>query len=573
MKRLHIPVLLVALATLGSGMINLYSVIGPGLPHRVQFLRALFPLEFIHLARFVTLLIGFALVISAINIYKRKCRAYLFVLYVSFLSVVFHLTKGLDYEEAIVSLVLLSLLYAARSRFTVKSGVPDMEAGLVRIAAALLLALAYGVAGFWLLDRREFGINFHLGDAVRETFKYLSFAGDPELVPRTRYAKWFLDSLYVMTGTAIVYILYALFRPVLYRFRTRPQVRFLARTIVEKHGRSSLDFFKFWPDKSFFFSPSRRGFVAYRVGNHFALALADPVGPEEEIESLVSGYAEFCRENDWGAGFHQTLPDFLPVYEKLGFRKIKVGDDAIVDLARFSLDGKERKTFRHILNKLEDGGVRYQWHEPPLSDEVTAQAEQVSDAWLGIAGRKERQFTLGAFAPGYIRSSPLAAAVDAAGRMLAFANQIPSYRAGEATIDLMRHRPDAPAGVMDYLFVKLFLQMREKGFARFSLGMAPMSGFQKNENASVEEKAIHSFFQRLNFLFSYRGLKRYKAKFADVWEPRYSVYRTPLDLARMALALSAVSGMKRAKPGELESPAEEEAEEEDIPEDAATERP
>jgi phosphatidylglycerol lysyltransferase len=134
----------------------------------------------------------------------------------------------------------------------------------------------------------------------------------------------------------------------------------------------------------------------------------------------------------------------------------------------------------------------------------------------------------------------------------------------------MRHRPDAPAGVMDYLFVKLFLQMKEKGFERFNLGLAPMSGFRENENASVEEKAIHSFFQRLNFLFSYRGLKRYKAKFADVWEPRYSIYRTPLDLARMALALSAVSEMKRAKPGEPEAAGEEEAEKEDFAEDAAT---
>jgi phosphatidylglycerol lysyltransferase len=571
MKRLHIPVLLVALATLGSGIINLYSVIGPALPHRMKTLEAFFPLEFIHVARFVTLLIGFALVISAINIYKRKRRAYLFVLYISFLSIVFHLTKGLDYEEAMVSLVLLALLYTARSRFTVRSSVPDMEAGLVRIAAALLLALAYGVSGFWLLDRREFGIDFRLGDAIRETFAYLSFAGDPELVSRTRYARWFLDSLFLVTGTAIVYGLYALFRPALYRFRTRPRERLLAKAIVEKHGRSSLDFFKFWPDKSYYFSPSRRGFVAFRVGNHFALALADPVGPEKEIEGIISGYAEFCRENDWGAGFHQTLPDFLPVYEKLGFRKIKVGDDAIVNLERFSLDGKERKAFRHVVNKLEEEGIAYRWYEPPLSDEVLDQAEEVSDAWLRIAGRKERRFTLGSFDPGYIRSAPLAAAFDAAGKMLAFANQIPSYRAGETTIDLMRHRPDAPAGVMDYLFVKLFLQMKEKGFARFSLGLAPMSGFRENENASVEEKAIHSFFQHLNFLFSYRGLKRYKAKFADVWEPRYSIYRTPLDLARMALALSAVSDMKHAKSGDIESPAEEE--EETLPEDTAPEQP
>jgi phosphatidylglycerol lysyltransferase len=568
MKRIHIPVVLVALATLGSGIVNIYSVIGPAVPHRLHALRALFPLEFIHVARFITLLTGFALVVSAINIYKRKRRAYLFVLYISFLSIVFHLTKGLDYEEAIVSLVLLSLLYATRAMFTVKSSVPDMEAGLVRIAAAMLIALAYGAVGFWLLDRREFGVNFHLGDAVRETFKYLSFAGDPGLVPRTRYARWFLDSLYVMTGAAIVYSLYALFRPVLYRFRTRPHERALAREIVERHGRSSLDFFKSWPDKSFYFSSSRRGFVAYRVGNDFALALADPVGPEEEIEGIIAGYAEFCRENDWGVGFHQTLPDFLPVYERLGFRKIKVGDDAIVDLARFSLDGKERKTLRHVVNKLEGDGIAFRWHEPPLSDEIVARAHRVSNAWLGIAGRRERQFTLGAFDHEYIRSSPLAAAFDAAGEMLAFTNQIPSYAAGEATIDLMRHRPEAPVGVMDFLFVKVFAGMREKGFARFNLGMAPMSGFRKDENASVEEKAIHSFFQRLNFLFSYRGLKRYKAKFADTWEPRYSIYRVPLDLARMALALSVVSGIKHAKPGELETFEEEE----DIPEDAGAER-
>jgi len=197
----------------------------------------------------------------------------------------------------------------------------------------------------------------------------------------------------------------------------------------------------------------------------------------------------------------------------------------------------------------------------------------VSDAWLRIAGRKERRFTLGAFEPAYVRSTPLVAAVDADGKMLAFANRIPSYRAGEATIDLMRHRDDAPAGVMDYLFVKLFLQTKEEGFARFNLGMAPMSGFREDENASIEEKAIHSFFQRLNFLFSYRGLKRYKAKFADVWEPRYSIYRTPLDLARMALALSAVSEMKRAKPGEPEAAGEGEDEEEYLPEDPAAERP
>lgn len=559
MKLRETPVLLAALMTLGSGIVNIYSVIGPALPHRMRLLEALFPLEFIHVARFLTLIIGFALIVSAINVYKRKRRAFVVVVSLSILSIVFHLTKGLDYEEATVSLLLLVVLAAASSRFTVKSGAPDLGAGFLRLVAAAFIALAYGVMGFWLLDRREFGVDFHLGDAIRETFRYLTYSGSSNLVPHTRYARWFLDSLFVMTATAILYSLYSLFRPTIYQFRTHPRERLLAREIVERNGRSSLDFFKYWHDKSYFFSPSRRGFVAYSVGGHFALALGDPVGPDEEMEELVSGFAAFCAENDWGAAFHQTLPDFLAIYEKLGFRKLKIGDDAIIDLASFSLDGKERKSLRHVANKLEDSGLHYEWYDAPLSDETLAGLKEVSDDWLRIAGRRERQFTLGVFNEAYVRSTGVSAALDRDGLVQAFANQIPSFAKGEATIDLMRHRLEAPTGVMDYLFVKLFLDFKGRGFTRFNLGMAPMSGFQENEKATVEEKAIHAFFQRLNFLFSYRGLKRYKAKFADRWEPRYTIYRSPIDLPRVALALGKVSEMRRSKPGTV-APIEDEEE-------------
>lgn len=165
----------------------------------------------------------------------------------------------------------------------------------------------------------------------------------------------------------------------------------------------------------------------------------------------------------------------------------------------------------------------------------------MSDDWLKIEGRRERRFTLGLFDPEYVRSTPLCAVVDAQGKMQAFANIIRSYRPGESTIDLMRRRSDAPNGVMDYLFVKLFLQCKEKGYAEFSLGMAPMAGFQEHENPSREERAIHYFFQHMNFLFSYRGLRFYKAKFASRWEPRYVIYQNALELARHAIAIGVVS--------------------------------
>ncbi|MCG3119361.1 MAG: Phosphatidylglycerol lysyltransferase [bacterium] len=532
---------LVTLMTLGSGILNLYSVMGPALPERKVILEKIFPLEFLHLSRFLTVLTGFALVISSINIYKRKKRAWQSVALLSVASIVFHFTKGLDYEEATLSLVLFALLLFTRKIFTVKSSLPDWRWGLLRFGLAALVAFAYGVAGFWFLEPREFGINFHLSDAVYRTVEYLSLRGDPQIVPHTRYARWFLDSLYLITLTAIGYSLFALFRPVIYLFRTVPHEREHAAGIVRQHGRSSLDYFKWWPDKSIFFSTSGNSFVAYRVGANFAVALGDPVGPEAEMEQTIREFMEFCRENDWGIAFHQTLPDFLPIYKELGLRKLKIGDDAIVDLAAFTLAGNARKEFRQAVNRLEKSGLHAVAYEPPISAAVLTQLKAVSDEWLQIPGRRERRFTLGLFEFNYIRSTPVLAAVDNSEKIQAFVNIVPSFATGEATVDLMRRRIAAPNGVMDYLFVKLFLQSQEKGFTRFNLGMAPMSGFQEKEDASPEEKAIHYFFQHLNFMFNYTGLRAYKAKFASFWEPRYDVLRSLLDLPRLGMALSKVA--------------------------------
>ena len=148
-------------------------------PERASILRQVFPLEFLHLSRSITLLIGLALVISSVNVFKRKRRAWKTVVALAGFSVVFHLTKGLDYEEAALSAALLILLIAARRSFTVESGNPEIGAALLGLTIAFLAAVGYGVLGFWLLDPKEFGVNFHVGDAVRSTLRFLILVGDP----------------------------------------------------------------------------------------------------------------------------------------------------------------------------------------------------------------------------------------------------------------------------------------------------------------------------------------------------------------------------------------------------------
>jgi len=532
---------LVAIVTLGSGLLNLYSLIARPIPQRLAAIEEVFPLEFVHLSRFLTMLIGFALVISSVNIYRRKRRAFQSVLVLSSLSVVFHLIRGLHFEEALVSLFLVIVLLSGRRIFTVKSSLQSLPLAFVRAGLGVAIAFAYGSLGFWLIERRHFRFNFGWRDAILEAARYVSLVGDPGLVPYTRHAAWFIDSLYLISVTAIAYAIYALFRPMVYKFRVYPRELARAREITQEHGRSAIDFFKYWPDKSFFLSPSEQSFIAYSVGGGFAVALGDAVGPEDETEEVTGGFLAYCAENGWGVAFHQTLPDFQLIYDKLGLRKLKVGDDAIVDLTSFSLEGRARKSLRQAVNRVEELGIRLEIIQSPVPNEILDKTKVISDKWLAISGHRERRFTLGRFDRDYLSSTPVALALNNENKPLAFVNVVPSFFPGETTIDLMRRLPDSPNGLMDFVFVKLFLHLKVRGFRRFNMGMAPMAGFGRQEPSTAEERAIHFFFQHLNFLFRYRGLKNFKAKFATSWEPRYAVYRNPLDLPKLALALRKIT--------------------------------
>lgn len=533
-----------AAVTFGSGLLNLYSVIGPAERSNLHRLQRLFSLDFIHASRYAALLTGFALVAVSFNLLKRKHRAWMIAVGLSFLSCVFHLTKGLDYEEAIVSGVVAIALLLNQRVYRVKSRTPELHISFVRLATVIGVVLAYGIGGFWLLDPRDFGINFHIGEAIRSTFTVMTF-GDAGIVPQTRYAHWYLRSLHLATFALLGYVAWAFFQPKLYSLARRPHDVELANHIREEYGRSSLDYFKTWPDKTIFISSSGRSFLAYGVALGFAIVLGDPVGPDEDLEETVREFTELCSDNGWRVAFHQTHPDLIPIYHNAGYKKLKIGDDAVVDLQQFSLQGKERRRLRSKANELDKIGMRTEWIESPIPDSVLREAHEVSDDWLKIPGRRERKFTLGWFDEEYVRRTPLLVVRDPSGNMLAFLNFIRSYVPSEGESDLMRRRSDAPNGIMDYLFIKSFLELRARGYVRYNLGMAPMSGFQESEDPTLQERAIHTFFQRWERIFSFQGLRFYKAKFASTWEPRYVIYRNALDLPRMALALAKVSAFRR----------------------------
>lgn len=516
-----------------TGVVNVISGITPSLPERMRAAAHL-PLVVRHGARAAAVLAGFALLTLAVGLWRRKRIAWSLALLALGASLITHLLKGLDYEEALLTLVAGMVLLSERRYFQARSDPPSVRRGLWAAASALAFVLAYGTAGFYLLDR-HFRTRFGLGAALRQTLVMFTEYSDPGLQPVTGFGRYFADSIYIVGAATAVYALVMLLRPVLLRPGAAPADRTRARRIVEQFGRSSLARFTLFPDKAYYFSPGG-SVVAFTVKGRVALALGDPIGPAQDAPEAIRGFRSRCERNDWTPAFYQTLPDYLPAYREAGFHALHIGDEGIVPLAAFTLEGKEGKTLRGAVHRLVRAGYETVLHEPPLAGTLLEELRQVSDDWLAMMHGSEKGFSLGWFDEEYIRGSPVMAVHASDGRVIAFANIIPEYQANEATIDLMRRRRDAPGGTMDFLFVRLLQWAAGAGYAAFNLGLSPLAGVG-HRGAPAVERALHYLYEHLNQFYNFKGLYAFKEKFRPQWSPRYLVYTDVTSLPSVALAL------------------------------------
>ena len=535
------PVLLVGGATLANGLMELLLGLLVRLSNNPHWYSLPTPFGVYHWSRLLRLGFGFLLVYLSFHLLQRRRAAWWLALASLIAVLVAHALHEHYLHLAPVSAVTIILLLMFRRRFTVRSEPRNIYQGVLLMATSLLVALAYGTIGFWLLDRRDFGIDFQWGESLVRTFRAYVLIGNDDLVPHTRQAVWFLDSLGVIGFVALVFAVYSLFRPLAYRLRTLPHERARAAELLPRHARAPESHMALLPDKSYFFAPSGDGFIAYRAANGIALALADPVAAEVDVPALTLGFVEYCNGNGWIAAMLYTLPDFLPVYEKLGLRSLKIGADATVDLERFYTETRMDKLFRKVKRRLEEDGYTTARLKPPHAPEFIRQLHAVSDDWLKLPGRRERSFALGSFTVEYASQATFFVVLDASRDVVAFVNEVPAYRAGMATIDMMRYRSGLPYGMMDYLFQELLCVLRDEGYASFDLGLAPLAGVGERPDATTEEKVVRLVFERLERFFPFEGLRTYKSKFDPTWEDRYLVYQGgPTGLVRTAVAMSRI---------------------------------
>ena len=524
-----------AVITAIMGLINLLSGATPALMDRVRILATYSPLEVRRGGHLTSVLAGFALLVLAQGLWRRKQTAWLLTVIILLLSVIVHLVKGLDYEEASLAALLLVYLLSQRSHFRALTDAPSIWQGVRALITALVFTLAYGAIGFYVLDR-HFRVHYNLMAAIRQTVTMFTQFYDPGFEPTTGFGRYFASSIYSVGAATLGYALLMLLRPVLQRTPAGTTERQRATQIVQKYGRSSLARFALFPDKAYYFSPGG-SVVAYAIKNRTALALGDPIGPVEDTENAILRFKEFCALNDWAAAFYQTLPDTLKAYRSAGFDPVCIGHEAIVSLENFSLVGGANKSMRTVVNRFSKLGYQALVHEPPLSDSLLGELRAISDEWLALVKGGEKRFSLGWFDDDYICNSTVVALHAPDGAIVAFANIISEYQRSEVAVDLMRRRSEIENGTMDFLFISFLLWAKAQGYASFNLGLSALSGVGEKPNDPAVERALRYIYEHVNQFYNFKGLHEFKEKFHPEWSPRYLIYPGPASLLGVALTL------------------------------------
>jgi phosphatidylglycerol lysyltransferase len=313
----------------------------------------------------------------------------------------------------------------------------------------------------------------------------------------------------------------------------------MAAEIIKKFGSSPVDYFKMSEDKLFYFGDQVEGLVAYRIAGSYAIVLDEPVcaGPAEKL-TLLEEFEGFCLESGLKSAYYRVEENSLSLFSEIGKKSLIIGQEAVIDLQQFTLEGKDKKSMRNGLNSIVKKGLKPVVHKPPIKDGLLQKLKFVSNDWLETTKREEIVFTQGMFEWDKLKQQTIITIENEDEQVFGFLNIIPDFAPEEATYDLIRKTSDAPGGVTDALIIALIEYCKSTKTRYLNLGLAPLSGIDQAKG--LPEKTLKFAYEKFQQFRHYRGLRDFKEKFSPRWTNKYLIYENHYDLISLPKALNKV---------------------------------
>ncbi|AZZ49360.1 DUF2156 domain-containing protein [Rathayibacter rathayi] len=318
------------------------------------------------------------------------------------------------------------------------------------------------------------------------------------------------------------------------------------RALLSQHGAGSLGHQGTWAGNAHWICADGTGGVAYRVIGAVAITLSDPACAPERRAAIVAEFVRFCDERSWTPVFYSVHDEVLPIFDDLGWSRLSVGEETIIELSSFELTGKQWQKVRYPLNRGIKLGIEAQWTSwPALSLGMANQIIDLSERWVAEKALPEMGFTLGGIDEVRDPDVALLLAVGPDGVLQGVTSWLPVHREGRIvgwTLDFMRRSDDAMPGIMEFLIASAALRVKEEGAEFLSLSGAPLATAPIQEGQEAPDPTVLSrlleFLSRtLEPAYGFTSLFRFKAKFHPRYAGLWMTYPDALQLPRIGAAL------------------------------------
>lgn len=540
-RRRWVPVT-AALLCFSVGLIDLVSAVTQSDRGRLKELRNYVPGGVSNASTALTLVTGVLLVLVARGLRRRKRRAFRVAALLLAVSVALHVLKGLDVEEASVSGALLVALVVLRSEFYAKG---DPRTRWRAVGAFLfLLAASYGLGMALVGIRAEtLAAPYSFTRASEHVFVgLLGFDGPLTFTADRRGHRadeLIGDALLALGLLTAVSTAYLVLRPAEPAARLSPDDEARMRALLGRYGhQDSLGYFSLRRDKSVLWSASGKACVAYRVVSGVMLASGDPLGDPEAWPGAIEAFLTEADAHAWTPAVMGCSEVAGTAWSRAGLAALEIGDEAVVEVADFSLEGRAMRNVRQAVNRVERAGYTTRvCRVSEITSEEGGRLKAQANAWRGADTERGFSMALGRF--GDLQDQACALVMAFQGDNLrAFLHFVPWGDDG-LSLDLMRRDRDADNGLNELLIVAALRASSGLGVKRLSLNFAVFrSALERGERlgAGPVIRAWRGFLLFASRWFQIDSLYRFNAKFRPDWEPRYVCYPAARDLPRVALA-------------------------------------
>ena len=549
------------------GFLSLVSAMSDPLGDRLNIVRRLFPLAVPQTAAAITAFLGVALIVLARGVRRGQRRAWAACQLLLLTVAVLHLLKGVDVEESLIALAVATVLYLYRDSFQARTDVMAMRRGLLSVAGAAVLTVVAGTLAVEIgtvINHTRHPAELRVSWVHALEASVARMVGLNEVSLPHRINTFMAPTMATAAAGLVLALLAVVFRPVVERRRhaahqTPAAVEVdragatggdlgRARAILERHGSGTLDYFALRPDKNFYFWGDT--VVAYAVYGGVCLVSPDPIGPVSEREAAWKAFRGFVDSHGWVLGGLGIGENWLPIYRASGMHDLYVGDEAVVRVSRFTLDGGRFKGLRQAVNRVAKYGYTITFHDPSDLD------ADLREALKGVMtksrrGDVERGFsmTLGrVFDPadaGLLLAVvhgpvPPERAGTGHGDPVAFCQYVPAPGIGGYSLDLMR-RDDGehPNGLIDFAVVETIRELKNRGDQGLGLNFATMRAVLAGEAGEGMTQRVQAWLlRRMGDSMQIESLWKFNAKFDPDWQPRYAVYDAPENALGVAIAVA-----------------------------------